>query len=86
MGRTHALRHEGKDASRPRGLGKSMVAVPASISEDYKTKPFSGWVRFNLSAPDVDAVDTLVVLNVIKRCGVAGLSDLSPCVFGHPMV
>src|SRR5258708_365582 len=31
-------------------------------------------------------LDTLVVLNVNQRCGVTGLSDLSPCVFGHPMV
>ena len=49
----------------------SLTVAARTVTVVYKTKPFSGWVRFNLSAPDVDAVDTLVVLNVIKRCGVA---------------
>jgi len=33
----------------------------------------------------MDALDTLIPHIVNKRCGVAGLSDLSPGVFGHPM-
>src|SRR5216684_1129475 len=40
----------------------------------------------DIIAPCVPLLEAFETLVPRKRCGVAGLSDLSPCVFGHPMV